>query len=1199
MATSRRERKVVTVVFCDLVGFTSRAESMDPEDVEALLRPYHERVRAELERHGGTVEKFIGDAVMALFGAPTAHEDDPERAVRAALAIRDFAAEESLELRVGITTGEALISLDARPDAGEGMASGDVVNTAARLQSAAPVNGVIVDETTYRATRAAIDYDEAAPVEAKGKSEPIPVWLATAARSRFGVDVAHEARSELVGRERELGVVRDAFERARHERTPQLLTLVGVPGIGKSRLVYELNRIVEADPELITWRQGRCLAYGDGITLWALGEIVKAQAGVLEQDTPEDIATKVHQVVEDTLAGSGDETRVEAHLLALLGLAGDAQLGGDRRNEAFAAWRRFLEGLAEQRPLVVVVEDIHWADESLLDFLDELVDWVTDVPLLVVATARPELLERRPGWGGGKLNATTLALSPLSDDQTAELIGRLLGRPLLAAEAQQTLLERAGGNPLYAEQFVELYTEQGSTAELTLPETLQGIIAARLDGLPDSEKSLLQDAAVVGKVFWASSIGRDPDAATTWLHSLERKGFVRRQRRSSLEGESEFAFAHALVRDVSYGQIPRADRAQRHRAVAEWIDGLGRPEDHAEMLAYHWSSALELVRASGGSDDEIVERTRLALRAAGDRASSLNSYAVAAAQYDDALALWPDDAERPDLLFRLAVALHRSYNATRQQDALEAARDALLAVGDTERASEAESFLAQVSWERGEHDLVREHLARAEALAGDSVSAAAARVLAFAGRIREIAGEHDEGRRLAEAAFATATELGLDELRAHALTTIGMAKNDVDLGSGVADMERALEIALAADAQVASSDRQQPRRLRDVCGRLSTHGRALRRGDAPRRAIRRRLECPLHPRQPHLARLHARALGPRARVSGHVHRRVRGGITAYARVPVRAKYVRHSGLPAGIRTLHFATSSQSFEHAQTRHDPFHQLGSLAITAALYAELGQLDEAHALAVQVPPLVREIGLHGALTRLGPFADELGIGDELRDALAAGAGPRFPFWRSVIEHILAGELDSAADLMASAGSPTIEANLRRHGGLRMLADGRHSRRRGRARACACVLSLGRRIGLRRPDRERARRYSERVGVGEREAVGHSGDVVDDLVGVVAARGEVVEDRADDFVRLLVLRRRLRPEVDPLEHEGAQREHRLPHIRPTGGFRRRPRRTRRCRGRAGRSASSPYLRGSRSPRAAGRLRRVARTARRRRCRG
>ena len=1038
MATSRRERKVVTVVFCDLVGFTSRAESMDPEDVEALLRPYHERVRAELERHGGTVEKFIGDAVMALFGAPTAHEDDPERAVRAALAIRDFAAEESLELRVGITTGEALISLDARPDAGEGMASGDVVNTAARLQSAAPVNGVIVDETTYRATRAAIDYDEAAPVEAKGKSEPIPVWLATAARSRFGVDVAHEARSELVGRERELAVVRDAFERARHERTPQLLTLAGVPGIGKSRLVYELNRIVEADPELITWRQGRCLAYGDGITLWALGEIVKAQAGVVEQDTPEDIATKVHQVVEDTLAGSGDEARVEAHLLALLGLAGDAQLGGDRRNEAFAAWRRFLEGLAEQRPLVVVVEDIHWADESLLDFLDELVDWLTDVPLLVVATARPELLERRPGWGGGKLNATTLALSPLSDDQTAELIGRLLGRPLLAAEAQQTLLERAGGNPLYAEQFVELYTEQGSTDQLTLPETLQGIIAARLDGLPDSEKSLLQDAAVVGKVFWASSIGRDPDAATTWLHSLERKGFVRRQRRSSLEGESEFAFAHALVRDVSYGQIPRADRAQRHRAVAEWIDGLGRPEDHAEMLAYHWSSALELVRASGGSDDEIVERTRLALRAAGDRASSLNSYAVAAAQYDDALALWPDDAERPDLLFRLAVALHRSYNATRQQDALEAARDALLAVGDTERASEAESFLAQVSWERGEHGLVREHLARAEALAGDSVSAAAARVLAFAGRIREIAGEHNEGRRLAEAAFATATELGLDELRAHALTTIGMAKNDVDLGSGVADMERALEIALAADSPVASA----------IVNNLAVY--SIFAGDFRRTDELYAEATRLGERYGHASSVRF-VRGNRIFLDfflGRWDRALESADTFIAEceagsphtLEYMAREIRSAlWLARGDQDAALRDQLQSFEHAQTRHEPFHKLGSLAVTAALYAELGQVDEAHALAVQMPPIIREIGLHGALTRFGPFADELGIGDELRDAVAAGAGPRFPFWRSVIEHILAGELVVAADLMASAGCPTIEANLRRHGGLRMLADGR----------------------------------------------------------------------------------------------------------------------------------------------------------------
>ncbi|HUG65778.1 MAG TPA: AAA family ATPase [Gaiellaceae bacterium] len=1037
MSTSRRERKVVTVVFCDLVGFTARAESMDPEDVEALLGPYHERVRAELERHGGTVEKFIGDAVMALFGAPTAHEDDPERAVRAALAIREFALEEELELRVGVTTGEALIRLDAQPDAGEGMASGDVVNTAARLQSAAPVNGILVDETTYRATRAAVDYDAATAVDAKGKAEPIAVWTAVAAHSRFGVDVAHEARSELVGRERELGIVRDAFERARHERTPQLLTLVGVPGIGKSRLVYELQRIVDADPELITWRQGRCLAYGDGITLWALGEIVKAQAGVLEQDSPEEIAVKVHQVVDDTLAGTGDETRVEAHLLALLGLAGEAQLGGDRRNEAFAAWRRFLEGLAEQRPLVVVVEDIHWADASLLDFFDELVDWVTDVPLLVVATARPELLERRPNWGGGKLNATTLALSPLSEEQTAELIGKLLATPVLAAESQQSLLERAGGNPLYAEQYVELYLEQGSTDELPLPETLQGIIAARLDGLPDSEKSLLQDAAVVGKVFWASSIGRSPDAATASLHSLERKGFVRRQRRSSLEGESEFAFAHALVRDVSYGQIPRADRVQRHRAVAEWIDRLGRPEDHAEMLAYHWSSALELVRASGGGDEQLVERTRRALRAAGGRALALNSYAVAAAQYKDALALWPDDAERPGLLFQLAVALHRSYDEARQQEALEAARDALLAVGDTERASEAESFLARVFWERGQHELVREHLVRAEALAGDSVSAAAARVLAFAGRIREIAGEKDEGRRLAEAALATATELGLEELRAHALTTIGMAKNDVDFGSGIADMERALEIALAADSQVASSIVHNLAVYAAYAGDFARtdelYAEATRLGERYGDASSVRFVRGNRIWLDFMLGRWDRALASADTFIAECEAGSPHTLEHFAREVRSALWLARGDQDRALRD-----QLQSFEH-QTRHDPFQLLGSLALTAALYAELGQLDEARGFALQVPPLVREVGVHGALTRLGLFAEKLDIREDLRDAVAAGAGPSVPTWRSVIEHILAGELDAAADIMASAGNPTIEANLRKHLGVRMLAAGR----------------------------------------------------------------------------------------------------------------------------------------------------------------
>jgi class 3 adenylate cyclase/tetratricopeptide (TPR) repeat protein len=1036
--TPRRERKVVTVVFCDLVGFTSKAESMDPEDVEALLRPYHERVRRELERHGGTVEKFIGDAVMALFGAPTAHEDDPERAVRAALAIREFALDEELELRVGITTGEALVRLDVQPEAGEGMASGDVVNTAARLQSAAPVNGILVDETTYRATRAVIDHEPAEAVVAKGKAEPIAAWTATAAHSRFGVDTAHEARSVLVGRERELGIVRDVFERARHEQTPQLLTLVGVPGIGKSRLVYELfTQVIVPDPDLITWRQGRCLAYGDGITLWALGEIVKAQAGVVEQDSQEEIAAKVHQSVEDTLAGTGDEAWVEAHLLALLGLAEETQLGGDRRNEAFAAWRRFLEGLAEQRPFVVVVEDIHWADETLLDFLDELVDWVTDVPLLVVATARPELLERRPGWGGGKLNATTLALSPLSDDQTAVLLGQLLGKPVLEAESQHALLERAGGNPLYAEQFAELYVEQGSTDELGLPETLQGIIAARLDGLPESEKSLIQDAAVVGKVFWASSIGRDPEAATASLHALERKGFVRRQRRSSLEGESEFAFAHALVRDVSYGQIPRTDRARRHRAVAEWIDGLGRPEDHAEMLAYHWSSALELARAAGGDDDELTERTRMALRDAGDRAFALNSFRVAAAQYEEALALWPDDRDRPELMFRYARALFLAYDEERRQPALEAARDALTEAGDSDRAAETESLLAQVSWYRGEDDATRNHLSRAEALAGDSVSASAARVLAVSARMRVIAEELQDGRRLAASALAMAEELGLDELRAHALTTTGMVKNAFGDPSGTGDIEYALEIALEIDSPIAGT----------ILNNLAVE--AFITGDL------RRAEA-----------LYRDSIQVSERLGDREGKRFTGTNLIYIdffvgrwddALPALNEFIAacEAGAPHAnepdMRTLRGSIRRARGESSGARTDHLravelaragdrgHLMASLFGCAAMHAESGELREARALLAEAVSIVRETGKVRALMQIAGFLEQLGFRDALLEAIQMNTPRRATFWQGVELLVLEGDLVGAADVLAETGAIALEATLRRHAGERLVELGR----------------------------------------------------------------------------------------------------------------------------------------------------------------
>jgi class 3 adenylate cyclase/tetratricopeptide (TPR) repeat protein len=792
---AREERKVVTVLFCDLVGFTQRSEAMDPEDVRALLRGYHEHLRGELERFGGTVEKFIGDAVVAVFGAPVAHEDDPERAVRAALAIRDWAREqEGLELRIAVNTGEALVTLAAAP--GEGMVAGDVVNTAARLQAAAPTNGILVGETTYRATRDRIDYREEEPVEAKGKGERVAVWEALEARAR--VEVERPARAELVGREAELDALRDALERVKRGRKPQLVTLVGVPGIGKSRLVYELFRSIEHGDELVYWRRGRSLPYGEGVSFWALGEIVKAQAGILESDAADVAERKLRDAAEAVLDES-EAGWVAQHLAALVGAGADSELAGDRREEAFAAWRRFLEGLAEQRPTVLVFEDLHWADEGLLDFVDHLVDWAAAVRLLVVCTARPELLERRPAWGGGKVNAAAVLLSPLSDDETARLVHELLGRSVLVAELQEPLLERAGGNPLYAEEFVRLLEEERRDVEF--PESVQGIIAARLDVVAAAEKRLLQDAAVAGRVFWAGELaaigGGDGRSVERSLHVLARREFVQREPRSSVAGETQYTFRHALVREVAYGQIPRAERAEKHRRAAEWIESLGRHEDHAEVLAYHYLSALEYARAAGADVDILVDPARRALRDAGDRALALNAYAVATGFYDAALDLFTEDAvqERADLLLTLGRALYAQHDE-RQFEVLDAARDALLALGESDRAGEADALQAEEWWLRGDGETARKYLERAERLVRERPSSASkGRVLGEVARFHMVEGTRDDAIRVGEAALAIADELGLDELRGSSLVTVGTARANSDLGSASGDLEAALELA--------------------------------------------------------------------------------------------------------------------------------------------------------------------------------------------------------------------------------------------------------------------------------------------------------------------------------------------------------------------------------------------------------------------
>ncbi len=799
----REERKVVSIVFVDLVGSTARAESSDPEDVRALLRAYHERARVELENFGGTVEKFIGDAVVAVFGAPLSHEDDPERAVRAALAVRDAVARlneeepgRDLHVRVAVNTGEALVSLDAAPDEGEGMVAGDVVNTAARLQSAAPVDGILVGEQTYRATDRQIVYRAIEPVEAKGKAEPVPVWEAVEPRSRFGVDLGGAGRAPLVGRDRELDLLADALQRAREDRSTQLVTLVGVPGIGKSRLLYELSRLVDADEELIIWRQGRSLPYGEGASYWALGEIVKAQAGILESDSAEVTEAKLGDAVT-IVADPGERVWAERHLRPLVGLAGDDPTAGDRRGEAFAAWRRFIEALALEGPTVLVFEDVHWADDGLLDFVDGLVDWVDGVPLLVVCTARPELLERRPGWGGGKRNATTVSLAPLDDHETARLVIALLERSVIDADTQRELVERAAGNPLYAAEFVRML-EAGGSVEGRLPETVQGIVAARIDLLPDDEKALLQQASVLGKVFWSDALAvvgdSEPWQLQEALRSLERKEFIRREHRSAVAGASQYAFEHALVRDAAYGQIPRAARAARHVAAAEWIESLpeDRSEDRAATLAHHYTTAIELFDAAGVERPGLRGPASNALFEAGERSLLLHAYPAAARFLESALDLLPEGTEpTPDLLFAAGAAFGF---AGRTSDALPRAVEAFERAGDPERAAEAAVIASQHGWHAmaGDRDA---WLDRAAALVEERpASRAKARVVAEQARRTMFQYRPATAGELAESAVRLAEEVGDVETGAHALVTLGCARVATGDSAGIEDLERALDL---------------------------------------------------------------------------------------------------------------------------------------------------------------------------------------------------------------------------------------------------------------------------------------------------------------------------------------------------------------------------------------------------------------------
>ncbi|HKP89295.1 MAG TPA: adenylate/guanylate cyclase domain-containing protein, partial [Thermoleophilaceae bacterium] len=720
------ERRQVTVLFADLSGYTAVSERMDPERVKALVENALRRLAEEVDRFGGTVDKFIGDNVMALFGAPVAHEDDAERAVRAGLGMQQAMGEineqlaeshdVTLALRVGVNTGEVVAG--AVGDAYTVV--GDTVNVAARLQAAAQRGSVTVGERTMRASARAVDYRELAPLTLKGKGEPVPAWEAIGATGATPTRRSAAARSPLVGRTHELQLLESLAQRVGREGRPHIVTIVGEAGVGKSRLLAELERRLGDGADGPAFRTGRCPAYGAAVVYWALAEVLREEFAIDDSDSAEVAWRKLADGVAARLAetdASDDAVRHAATIARLLGIGSSEApaLAGDDdpqrlRESFFAAIRALVEAIAEGRPLVVALEDIHWADDGMLDLIEHLAQWVR-APLLLLCLTRDELLERRSDWGSGRRNATTLGLEPLTGEEAHELVAALLSASNGdAASAVSLIAERSEGNPLFAEEMVQRLAEGSEDEEL--PDTVQGVLAARLDSLPPFERKLVQHAAVSGRTFWPGSLasiaqeeGADLAAA---LRSLQDKELVIQSRGGGgLEGEREFAFKHVLIRDVAYGMLPKAVRAHRHFEVARYVEERAgdRTDEVVALLAEHYGRAASLAqeaRLDRPVREQLNAKAFDVLEAAGDAATALYSNGEAFDHYGAACALeGADDASRARVREKqgdVALLLGRvDAAATAWEECLEFQRreENLPRLGDLNRK------LAGALWQKG------------------------------------------------------------------------------------------------------------------------------------------------------------------------------------------------------------------------------------------------------------------------------------------------------------------------------------------------------------------------------------------------------------------------------------------------------------------------------------------------------------------
>jgi class 3 adenylate cyclase/tetratricopeptide (TPR) repeat protein len=587
---SKQERKLVSVLFVDLVGFTGRADRSDPEDVRDMLQTYHAAAQRAIESFGGTLEKFIGDAVMAVFGAPISHGDDAERAVRAGLRVLESVAELKLEARAAVNTGEAVVSVGSGAASGQALAMGDVVNTASRLQSSAPPGGLVVSEETYRLTRNAIRYESSPALDAKGKGKPVTVWRAIApaeaAPDRLVIP--------MVGRDRELDLLDSIWSSAVRDRRPHLVTIIGPPGIGKSRLQREFSNRVHLNGGAVA--RGRCLPYGDRAAYSAFAQLVRATAGIYENDSRDTAQAKLAATIQSLFPKN--ETEEATRFLSLLIGLGVAEPVLQRDFLFFTA-RRFLECLASVRALLVVFEDVHWADNGLLDLVEYLATHVRDTPIVLACLARPEFIDHRPGWGSGLFAHTTIGLESLTTEDVAKLAAHLLVKGAARKETIERLVEAAEGNPLFVEELTSALAE-GHEPGVELPTTVRAAIAARLDALPSAAREVLLDASVIGRFFWRGvlqAVGKhsDLDAALT---ALEARDFIRRLPTSQVQGDIEYHFKHVLIHDVAYATLPRSTRRERHAAVAKYIESVaGDANGLNAILAHHWREAGEPSKA--------------------------------------------------------------------------------------------------------------------------------------------------------------------------------------------------------------------------------------------------------------------------------------------------------------------------------------------------------------------------------------------------------------------------------------------------------------------------------------------------------------------------------------------------------------------------------------------------------------------------